>query len=44
MTPRSSLELNLNYTVATYSEPKKKVQGYTNYHNVAGAIGLALKA
>jgi hypothetical protein len=41
MTPRSSLELNLNYTVATYSE---EVQGYTNYHNVAGAIGLALKA
>jgi hypothetical protein len=41
MTPRSSLELNLNYTVATYSQ---EVQGYTNYHNVAGAIGLALKA
>ncbi len=41
MTQRSSLELNLNYTVATYSQ---EVQGYTNYHNVAGAIGLALKA
>jgi hypothetical protein len=41
MTPRSSLELNLNYTGATYSQ---EVQGYTNYHSVAGAIGLALKA
>jgi hypothetical protein len=41
MTPRSSLELNLDYTVATYSQ---EVEGYTNYRNVAGAIGLALKA
>jgi hypothetical protein len=41
MTPRSSLELNLDYTDATYSQ---EVQGYTNYRNVAGAIGLALKA
>jgi hypothetical protein len=41
MTPRSSLELNLDYTVATYSQA---VQGYTNYQNVDGAIGLALKA
>ncbi len=41
MTPRSSLDLNLDYTVANYSQ---EVDGYTNYHNIAGAIGLALKA
>jgi hypothetical protein len=41
MTPRSSLELNLEYTDATYSE---KDRGYTNYSDLAGAIGLVLRA
>lgn len=41
MTPRSALELNLEYTDATYSQ---EGQGYTNYRDFAGAIGLVLKA
>jgi hypothetical protein len=41
MTPRSSLELNLEYTDATYSQ---QIQGYTNYQDFAGAAGLLLKA
>jgi hypothetical protein len=41
MTPRSSLELNLEYTDATYSQ---QIQGYTNYRDFAGAAGLLLKA
>ena len=40
MTPRSSLELNLEYTDATYSQ---QIQGYADYHNLAGAAGLVLK-
>lgn len=41
MTPRTSLELNLEYTDATYS---KQIQGYTNYSNLAGAAGLSFRA
>jgi hypothetical protein len=41
MTPRTSLDLNLEYTDATYSE---QVQGYTNYRDLAGAAGLVLRA
>ena len=41
MTQRSSLELNLEYTDATYSQ---KDQGYTNYRDLGGAISLVLKA
>jgi hypothetical protein len=40
MTTRSSLELNLEYTDARYTQ---KEQGYTNYRDLAGAIGLVLK-
>ena len=41
MTPRTSLELNLEYTDASYSE---QIQGYTNYRDLAGAGGLVLRA
>jgi hypothetical protein len=41
MTPRSSLELKLEYTDATYSQ---QVQGYTNYSDFGGAGGLVFKA
>lgn len=41
MTPRTSLELDLEYIDATYSE---QIQGYTNYRNLAGAAGLVLRA
>lgn len=42
MTPRSSLELKLEYTDASYSQ---QVQGsYTNYRDAAGAVGFVLKA
>jgi len=40
MTPRSSLELNLEHTNATYSQ---QIQGYSNYRDFAGAAGLLLK-
>jgi hypothetical protein len=41
MTPRTSLELNLEYTNAAYSD---QTQGYTDYRDFGGAAGLALKA
>ena len=39
MTPRSSLELELDYTAARFSQ---QLQDYRNYSNLAGAIGLVL--
>ena len=42
MTERRSLELNLNYTDASYSH---EFQGsYVDYQNVAGSVGLLLRA
>ena len=41
ITPRSSLELSLAYTEATYSE---QAQSYTNYRDFGGAAGWVLRA
>ena len=41
MTPRSTLELGLEYTDVGYNH---ELQGYSDYRNAAGAAGLVLKA
>lgn len=42
ITPRRKLELNASYLDATYNHPL--VDGYTNYRNTTGSIGLAMEA
>jgi len=39
MTPRSSLELEVDYTIAAFSQ---QLQDYRNYSNLAGSAGLVL--
>jgi hypothetical protein len=41
MTPRTGLELNLEYTAASYD---KEVEGYADFRHLAGTVGLVLKA
>jgi hypothetical protein len=41
MTPRTGFELNLEYTTVSYD---RELQGYTDYHHLAGALGLVFKA